>query len=99
MHDMEYPPGTPSWADLSSPDTDASADFYGELFGWQAEEGGRRPPISTASSSAGRRRKPAAATGSSPPTATRSRASDRRARVSRRTGPPMSRSRSEEHTS
>src|SRR5689334_3435078 len=33
---IEYPPGTPSWVDLSSPDPDASARFYGELFGWEA---------------------------------------------------------------
>ena len=30
----EYPPGTPSWVELSSPDTDASAAFYRELMGW-----------------------------------------------------------------
>jgi predicted enzyme related to lactoylglutathione lyase len=29
-----YAPGTPSWIDLSSPDVDASAAFYGALFGW-----------------------------------------------------------------
>ena len=33
-----YAPGTPSWADLSSTDVDASARFYGELFGWTADE-------------------------------------------------------------
>lgn len=32
---IEYPQGTPSWVDLSSPDLDASAHFYGELFGWE----------------------------------------------------------------
>jgi len=32
----EYPPGTPSWVELSSPDTDASAAFYRELMGWEA---------------------------------------------------------------
>jgi uncharacterized protein len=32
----EYAPGTPSWVELSSPDTDAAAAFYGELFGWEA---------------------------------------------------------------
>jgi predicted enzyme related to lactoylglutathione lyase len=32
---IEYPPGTPSWVDLSSPDLEASARFYGELFGWE----------------------------------------------------------------
>ena len=31
----EYAPGTPSWVDLSSPDVDASAEFYGGLFGWE----------------------------------------------------------------
>jgi predicted enzyme related to lactoylglutathione lyase len=36
---IEYPAGTPSWVDLSSPDLDASARFYGELFGWDAVEG------------------------------------------------------------
>jgi predicted enzyme related to lactoylglutathione lyase len=33
----EYPEGTPSWVDLSSPDLDASAGFYGELLGWEAK--------------------------------------------------------------
>ena len=32
-----YAPGTPSWVDLGSPDTAASAAFYGGLFGWVAE--------------------------------------------------------------
>ena len=32
-----YEPGTPSYADLASPDLDASRDFYGALFGWTAE--------------------------------------------------------------
>jgi predicted enzyme related to lactoylglutathione lyase len=36
----EYAPGTPSWVELSSPDTDASATFYGELMGWTATEPG-----------------------------------------------------------
>ena len=36
----DYAPGTPSWVDLSSPDLDASAAFYGALFGWQAHEAG-----------------------------------------------------------
>ena len=35
----DYPPGTPSWVDLASPDPDASAAFYKELFGWEAELG------------------------------------------------------------
>ena len=29
-----YEPGTPSWVDLATPDVDASARFYGGLFGW-----------------------------------------------------------------
>ena len=32
----DYPQGTPSWVDLSSPDPDASTRFYGELLGWHA---------------------------------------------------------------
>lgn len=36
----EYAPGTPSWTDLGSPDPDASAEFYGALFGWTATEPG-----------------------------------------------------------
>jgi predicted enzyme related to lactoylglutathione lyase len=36
----EYAPGTPSWVELSSPDTDAAASFYGELMGWTATEPG-----------------------------------------------------------
>jgi predicted enzyme related to lactoylglutathione lyase len=35
---IEYPHGLPSWVDLSSPDLDASARFYGELFGWEPGE-------------------------------------------------------------
>lgn len=31
-----YPPGTPSWVDLGSPDSQAAAAFYGGLFGWAA---------------------------------------------------------------
>ena len=34
-----FPPGLPSWADLSSPETDRSASFYGELFGWDTRQG------------------------------------------------------------
>jgi predicted enzyme related to lactoylglutathione lyase len=33
-----YKPGTPSWVDVSSPDTDAAASFYGDLFGWDCSE-------------------------------------------------------------
>ncbi len=36
----EYAPGTPSWVELSSPDTTAAAGFYGELMGWGATEPG-----------------------------------------------------------
>ena len=32
-----YEPGSPSWADLSSPDPEASRAFYGALFGWTGE--------------------------------------------------------------
>ena len=35
-----YEPGVPSWVDLSSPDTDASATFYGGLFGWELQSAG-----------------------------------------------------------
>src|SRR3954470_15280017 len=35
-----YEPGTPSWVDLSTPDPAAAKRFYGELFGWEAEEAG-----------------------------------------------------------
>lgn len=31
-----YPPGTPCWAELASPDPPAAVDFYRQLFGWQA---------------------------------------------------------------
>jgi predicted enzyme related to lactoylglutathione lyase len=43
---IEYPPGTPSWVDLGSPDLEASAEFYGELFGWQCAAG-EGPPEET----------------------------------------------------
>lgn len=33
-----YAPGTPCWVDLTTPDQDAAAGFYGELFGWSVEE-------------------------------------------------------------
>ena len=36
----DYPPGTPSWVELSSPDPDASASFYREVLGWDATEPG-----------------------------------------------------------
>ena len=34
-----YPPGTPCWADLGTPDVVASRDFYVELFDWTSSEG------------------------------------------------------------
>jgi uncharacterized protein len=35
-----YEPGTPSWVDLSTSDVDASARFYGALFGWDVQSAG-----------------------------------------------------------
>jgi uncharacterized protein len=35
-----YEPGVPSWVDVSSPDTNASATFYGGLFGWEVQSAG-----------------------------------------------------------
>ena len=35
MERDSYAPGTPSWVDLGSPDIEASATFYGSLFGWE----------------------------------------------------------------
>ncbi|HVC70565.1 MAG TPA: VOC family protein [Acidimicrobiales bacterium] len=35
-----FPPGTPSWVDLSTPDTKAAAAFYGSVFGWSATDMG-----------------------------------------------------------
>jgi predicted enzyme related to lactoylglutathione lyase len=35
-----YPAGTPSWADLGTPDVDTSVRFYQGLFGWSIEEAG-----------------------------------------------------------
>jgi uncharacterized protein len=36
----DYAPGTPSWVELSSPDTDASAAFYRQVMNWSATEPG-----------------------------------------------------------
>lgn len=33
-----YAPGTPCWVDLGTPDVDAAARFYCELFGWEVPE-------------------------------------------------------------
>jgi predicted enzyme related to lactoylglutathione lyase len=35
-----YAPGTPCWVDLGSSDVDKSVSFYGDLFGWQADDAG-----------------------------------------------------------
>jgi predicted enzyme related to lactoylglutathione lyase len=32
-----YAPGTPSWVDLGAPDPARAAEFYGGLFGWEAD--------------------------------------------------------------
>ena len=32
-----YAPGTPCWVDVSTPDTRTAVEFYGGLFGWEAE--------------------------------------------------------------
>src|SRR5215210_239045 len=36
----EFQPGLPTWVDLSTPDPDESASFYGQLLGWESEEAG-----------------------------------------------------------
>ncbi len=33
-----YAPGTPCWVDLATPDIEAAARFYGEVFGWEVPE-------------------------------------------------------------
>ena len=33
-----YPVGRPCWADVTTPDIGAATAFYGELFGWHAEQ-------------------------------------------------------------
>jgi predicted enzyme related to lactoylglutathione lyase len=33
-----YTPGTPSWVELGTPDIEATATFYGALFGWEIPE-------------------------------------------------------------
>ena len=35
-----YEPGMPSWVDLASPNPNASAAFYGSLFGWEVQSAG-----------------------------------------------------------
>jgi hypothetical protein len=34
----KYAPGTPAWVDLGTRDVGAAARFYGDLFGWDAED-------------------------------------------------------------
>jgi uncharacterized protein len=34
----KYDEGVPSWVDLGTEDVDAAAEFYGQLFGWEAPE-------------------------------------------------------------
>lgn len=34
----KYAPGTFSWTDLSTPDQEPAKRFYGELFGWEADD-------------------------------------------------------------
>jgi hypothetical protein len=41
-----YIPGVPCWIDVSEPDADAAADFYGGLFGWELQD--QMPPGSDA---------------------------------------------------
>jgi hypothetical protein len=40
VRDTPWPPGTPCWVDLTSPDPDAASAFYAELFGWEIEDTG-----------------------------------------------------------
>jgi predicted enzyme related to lactoylglutathione lyase len=35
-----YPPSTPSWVDLQTPDTKAAQAFYGSIFGWTTADMG-----------------------------------------------------------
>lgn len=37
MITTDYVPGSPCWAEVPSPDVDASAEFYARLFGWEVE--------------------------------------------------------------
>jgi len=42
MEPTSYPPGSPNWVDVSSPDIAAAAGFYSELFGWNAHDLGEQ---------------------------------------------------------
>jgi predicted enzyme related to lactoylglutathione lyase len=35
----KYPPGSPSWVDLMTPDLDRAVEFYSKLLGWEIGEG------------------------------------------------------------
>lgn len=35
---ISYTPGTPCWVELGTPDIEAAAAFYGDLFGWEIPE-------------------------------------------------------------
>lgn len=49
-----YAPGTPMWVDHTSPDVQASARFYADLFGWQAQDLGEEAGHYTMFSSNGK---------------------------------------------
>lgn len=34
----DHTPHTPAWVDLASPDVEAATRFYGQLFGWEAQQ-------------------------------------------------------------
>jgi hypothetical protein len=34
----QYAPGTFSWTDLTTPEQEPAKRFYGELFGWEADD-------------------------------------------------------------
>src|SRR5262245_19090908 len=35
----KYPAGTPSWADLGTPDPDGAVSFYSTRLGWEVDDG------------------------------------------------------------
>jgi predicted enzyme related to lactoylglutathione lyase len=39
VRETPWPPGTPCWVDLMTPDQAAARDFYSALFGWQIDVG------------------------------------------------------------
>jgi len=40
VRETPWPPGTPCWVDLMTPDQPAAREFYSALFGWEIEVGG-----------------------------------------------------------